>query len=221
MSEKPDTDEPNSRQAGWDAGRLDALVDGTIAIVLTLIVFDLKVPMVPEGEAALPRAVLRMWPTFCCYLMAFLSAGMLWVGHRSQFHFIRRTTRHQLWMNLLFLLWVSLMPFSTALITAHPGHWLPAMLYGVDVSLAGIILQWNWRYACKRPHLFGIVPKDSVRKGLVRRLAIGQMAYAVGIVLAPVSGWLSIGIYLLVPTLYLLPSALDQRWHVEPDRTDK
>ena len=146
---------------------------------------------------------------------------MLWVGHRSQFHFIRRTTRHQLWINLLFLLWVSLMPFSTALITAHPGHWLPAMLYGVDVSLAGLALQWNWSYACKRLHLFGIVPSDSVRMGLVRRVAIGQIAYAVGIVLSTVSGWLSIAIYLLVPTLYLLPSALDQRWHVQPEGTDE
>lgn len=205
---------------GWDAARLDALVDGTIAIVLTLLVLELHVPKLLDGPEQLPFAMLSLGPSILCYILAFVSAGTLWVGHRSQFHYIRRTTRLQLWINLLFLLWVSLMPFAAALITAYPGHWLPAVVYGANLSLAGLALQWNWLYACKRPHLFGIEPPEQVRRGLIRRIGVGQAAYLLGILLAFVSGWISIMIYLLVPALYLLPSGLDPKWHLEQPGTD-
>jgi uncharacterized membrane protein len=204
----------SSHHDGWSAARVDALTDGTIAIVLTILVLELKVPHPdgPDAGVGLPTRLLDMWPVMVAYVLAFVSVGTLWVGHRSQFHFVHRTTRYQVWINLLFLMWVSLVPFVTGLMSEYPGQPLPVMLYGVVLTLAGASLQWNWLHACKRPQLFDTPPTVEQKRGFVRRIAIGQLAYLLGVALAFVSPWTSVVVYMLVPLYYLLPSGVDRHW---------
>jgi uncharacterized membrane protein len=206
----------SSQHHAWSASRVDALTDGTIAIVLTILALELKVPHPdgPDAGAALPTRLLHMWPVMLAYVLAFFSVGTLWVGHRSHFHFVHRTTRYQVWINLLFLMWVSLVPFVTGLMSEYPGRPLPVLLYGIVLTLAGASLQWNWLHACRRPELFTTPPTDAQKRGFVRRIAIGQAGYALGIALAYLNPWVSVVLYLLVPLYYLLPSGVDRHWLV-------
>src|ERR1700737_1299223 len=98
--------------------RIEALTDGVFAVAMTLLVLDIKVPELPQPMATdeLLRQLLALWPKFLSYVISFVILGVYWVGHHVQLSFIRRADRPLLWINILFLLWVALVPFSTALL---------------------------------------------------------------------------------------------------------
>src|SRR4030088_188078 len=93
--------------------RIEALTDGVFAVAMTLLVLDIKVPELepPLAGAELPLKPLALWPKFLSYLISFVILGVYWVGHHIQLSFIRRADRPLLWINILFLLWVALVPF--------------------------------------------------------------------------------------------------------------
>ena len=99
--------------------RIEALTDGVFAVAMTLLVLDIKVPELeqPLATAELPLKLLSLWPKFLSYTISFVILGAYWVGHHVQLSFIRRADRPLLWINVFFLLWVALVPFSTALLT--------------------------------------------------------------------------------------------------------
>jgi uncharacterized membrane protein len=101
--------------------RIEALTDGVFAVAMTLLVLDIKVPELepPLATAELPLKLLALWPKFLSYLISFVILGIYWVGHHIQLSFIRRADRPLLWINILFLLWVALVPFSTALLSEY------------------------------------------------------------------------------------------------------
>ena len=95
-----------SAEGGLNKNRVETLVDGVFAIVMTLLVFDIRVPTIAPEEAAreLPRQLIAMYPRFLAYVFSFVILGFYWVGHRAQMHYIRRTDRLLLWINILFLM---------------------------------------------------------------------------------------------------------------------
>jgi uncharacterized membrane protein len=205
-------DEPgDKRVAGVAAARIEALVDGIFAIVMTLLILDLHVPHLAAGAPAaeLARALLALWPRALVYLMSFLSLGTLWVAHRFAFHYIHRTDRTLLWLNLVFLILVGVIPFLTGLIGQYPTYTLPVALYGVDLILAGATLYRIWGYATADHRLVGphLTP-EAIRAGR-RRILVGPAFYLLALALAFVDGWLAIAIYALVPLAYALPGRLD------------
>jgi uncharacterized membrane protein len=102
--------------------RIEALTDGVFAVAMTLPVLDIKVPELrqPTGTADLPLKLLGLGPKLLSYSVSFTILGVYWVGHHIQLSFIRRADRPLLWINILFLLWVALVPFSTALLGEYP-----------------------------------------------------------------------------------------------------
>src|SRR6266702_2986830 len=98
---------------------------------MTLLVLELKLPDLPAGapDHALRQALIGLAPKFLVWVTSFLMAGIFWVGHHNQFHFIHRSDRPLLWLNLFFLMTISFLPFSTALIGAHLQSTIGARLY--------------------------------------------------------------------------------------------
>src|SRR5450631_4181947 len=96
---------PDLSSVGLSAARIEALSDGVFAIAMTLLIFELKVPVLPKGVSAavLVRGILALWPQASCFALSFITAGTLWVAHRGQFHYIHRTDRQLLWINIVFL----------------------------------------------------------------------------------------------------------------------
>ena len=129
--------------------RLKALTDGVIAIVITLLVLELTVPIVDEipGSEGLWPELRGMWREILSYAVSFFIVGILWLYHHSVFRYIRRADGTLLFLNMLFLLMVSLMPFTSALVAGNWDERLAAIVYGSSMFLAAAATSACFAYA--------------------------------------------------------------------------
>lgn len=129
--------------------RLQALADGVFAIVMTLLVFELGVPLVAdtrEGDG-LGAALRDMWPEFLGYVLSFLVLGVFWLMHHMIFDAIKRYDTTLVWLNIVFLMFAAFIPFSTALFGEHGATTITAIVYGLNMLLV-FDLGWAiWVYA--------------------------------------------------------------------------
>jgi uncharacterized membrane protein len=122
-----------------EKGRLEAFTDGVIAVVITIMVLELK----PPHEATLP-ALLDDWPVFVSYVLSFVYVGIYWNNHHHLMHFVERINGKVMWANLHMLFWVSLFPFTTAWLNeSHGVHGefpatLPTLVYGVVLLMTAL-----------------------------------------------------------------------------------
>jgi len=116
--------------------RLEAFSDGVIAIIVTIMVLDLK----PPGEAT-AAALLAEWPTFLSYALSFLVVAIYWVNHRHVVRYVTHVSHRLLWANLLLLFTISLIPISTAWVGDHLTALAPDVAYGVVLTAAGLSFQ--------------------------------------------------------------------------------
>ncbi len=140
-----------SNGGGIDTGRTISFSDAVIAIAITLLALELEVPQIPESLAAaeLPSALLELWPDVYSFVLSFWIIGFYWLAHHRIFHHIRAYDRRMLLINLLFLMWIVLMPFSSSLIGEYEHQQLPVIVYAVHNILASLSLTWLWRHASK------------------------------------------------------------------------
>ena len=132
--------------------RLEALSDGLFAIVLTLLVFQLMTPLILEAKstADLHAALIELWPRFVSFTISFTIISIYWVGHHSYYHALRGINETQLWLNLFFLFFVSIIPFSSELIGEHHNTRAAGIIYGLNLATASCALRVNWWYASSR-----------------------------------------------------------------------
>ncbi len=133
---------PSSESSeGLSKHRIEALSDGIFAFAMTLLVLDVKLPHHPAVEAGqLAPTLLALWPKFFSYIMSFVVLGVFWVGQHSYAHFLKRTDRWFLWINLLFLMFVVGVPFSTDLLGDYPMQKVAVMIYGCNIMALGLTL---------------------------------------------------------------------------------
>ena len=138
-----------------DIGRTLSFSDGVIAIAITLLALNLEVPQIPESSAAaeLPSALLELWPNLFSFVLSFWIIGFYWLAHHRLVQHIRAYDRQMLLINLLFLMWVVLMPFSSALIGEYEQQQLPVIIYAIHNILTSLSLTWLWRHAIKDSRL--------------------------------------------------------------------
>jgi uncharacterized membrane protein len=183
--------------------RVEALSDGVFAIVMTLLVFDLRLPEATLAE--LPAALATLWPKFLGYAVSFLLLGIYWIGHRNQFNFIRRADQNFHWLNIFFFGVVCLVPFSTGILSRYPDALLAVTIYGINLITIGVALFSIWTYATYRGHLVDAdLPRAVVRLGKQRSL-LAPACYLVAILAGLIDPRLSLVIYALVPLLYIFP----------------
>jgi len=135
--------------------RIEALTDGVFAIAMTLLVLNLKIPAIPEGAAAkvLPKLVLDLWPDFFNYALSFILLAIFWIVHHRQFHFIKAIDQRLLWINILGLMFIALIPFSTSLIAEHGDVQVAAVFFHCNLLVIGSIFYIHWSYATGKGHL--------------------------------------------------------------------
>src|SRR5262249_31432195 len=155
------------------------------SIAMTVLVLGIQVPD-GGGEAELQAKLALLWPKFASYALSFVMLGVLWVGHHYQFQYIRRTDRPLLWLNLLFLLAVTFLPFGTAVLGTPPRAPLAVVLYGATIVGGGASLLAHWTYASGRAPLVAADLEASVVSSLKVRIlggiAITALAMALGFV---------------------------------------
>lgn len=192
--------------------RIEALADGVFAIVMTLMVFEIRVA---EGTGQpLAASLLALWPKFFAYAVAFVQLGIYWAGHRSQFGFIVREDHALRWINLAFLALVSLIPFSAQLLGTHVGEPLALAIYAGNMIAVGLVLHGHWQYATRHRRLVADDLAPEVISTGARRTLTAPPLYALALLLSAVSPALTLAGFALVPIFYLFPALIDRVWFV-------
>ena len=177
--------------------RLEAFSDGVIAIIITIMVLELRVP-----ETADWHALEELAPVFCAYVLSFVYLGIYWNNHHYLIHATPRVTAGVLWANLHLLFWLSLVPFVTGWMGHHHLAVAPSAAYGAVMFLAGSaywILQHTIVAAAgAESRVAQSIGRDA--KGL-----ISIALYASAIAFAFVNQWVSDAIYVTVALLWLIP----------------
>ena len=178
-------------------GRLEAFSDGVIAIIITIMVLELRAP---EGT---DLAALRpLLPAFISYVLSFVFIGIYWNNHHHMLHAAQRVNGRILWANLHLLFWLSLLPFCTAWMGENHFAALPVAIYGVDLLLSGIA------YYLLAHALVAHHGRDSAfarALGSDFKGKISIVIYAVAIPLSFVRPWLAYGMYVMVALMWLVP----------------
>jgi len=189
--------------------RIEAFSDGVFAIVVTLLVLELRVPHLPENftNEDVLRELLHLSPKFISFATSFLILAIFWVNHHQFFHSLEKTDRSLLWYNNLLLFWLSFVPFPTAFIGEHPTSMIPVMLYGFVMFAASVSFNILLRYAIKAdlflPTISKVTLAESVKKG-----AFGPIIYFISIAGALISVYISLAIFILVPVFYFIPQKI-------------
>ena len=200
-----------------DSQRLEALSDGVFAVAMTLLIVDIRVPsLVPHPSfATLAVAVLRLWPHFASYAVSFLVVGLYWVSHHLIFDQVRRSDRGLMWLNMIFLLFVVVIPFSTALLGRYHDNRFAIIFYAANLIFVGLSLQLVWTYASTRHRLIDPALDDQIiRLGTARLLAV-PIAGAAAAALTFVSVALGTAMYVLFLIAYSWPGKWTPYWSVK------
>ena len=183
--------------------RVSAFTDAVLAIIMTILVLEVGVPS-GLSEQSLREALDEIGSTLIAWIISFLLVGMYWVWHRDLFNKVRAVNRDVIWLNIVFLLPVSLIPFAAAVLGDYHDEAIALRLYGLvllAVTAAKLVLYW---YVQNRPQLLSTPPsRRTVRLGLLLSAAPASL-YAIAMALAGVSHQLSLAIYLAVPGAYFL-----------------
>lgn len=190
-----------------DPARLMALTDGVFAIVITLLVLEIHVPELSRGQR-LTEALREVRPSFIAFLISFLVTAISWTAHRDLFAHIRLTDRNLVWLNLLYMLPLSLLPFGAALMSRYDREPVALSLYGLLLLLISLTRLIVWLYATNRPHLlFESIDRRSRRVGVLLVL-VPAAFWLLAIVIADSAPTASLAIYAGVPILYFVSLVL-------------
>ena len=183
--------------------RMEAFTDGVLAIIITIMVIELKVPHGVGLEAIRPLV-----PILGCYLLSFVYVGIYWNNHHHLLHACRRVTGSILWANLHLLFWLSLVPFTTGWMGENHFATLPTAAYGIVLVMAGVA----WGVLQER-----IIVAEGERSLVKRALGwdwkgkLSPALYALAIALAFISPWISVTIYAAVALVWVIPDRRIER----------
>ena len=183
--------------------RLLAFSDGVIAIIITIMVLELKVPHEPTLAA-----LAAVWPVFLSYVLSFVYVAIYWNNHHHFLHLVRRVDGAMLWANMHLLFWLSLIPFATAWMGENHFAPVPTAIYGAALLMPGLAWQ-GLQLAIIRTH-----GRDAGLAAAIGRDIKGKLSlvlYAAGIALAFVDTRLAGATYVLVALCWLIPDRRIER----------
>jgi uncharacterized membrane protein len=222
MSTEPPNQQTFANVNGMDTARIETLGDGIFAIVITLLVFELKVPAIPSGvdaATALPGMLFVMWPKFASWMLSFVMIGVYWQAHHGQYNMIRRVDRPLIWLNILFFMAISLIPFTAAMLGTYPQVHLALTCYGLNLIFVNLSLAAHWRHATNRHCLVDVDLAPATIAVGYRRILLPPAVYACAIVLSSISPWLGMLLFGLMPLAYIFKTPVDH-FFLAPIRAD-
>ncbi len=193
-----------------EKNRLEAFSDGVLAIIITIMVLELKVPQATDLAGLKP-----VLPVFLSYVLSFIYVGIYWNNHHHLFHSTHRVTGGILWANLHLLFWLSLFPFATGWMGENHHASTPTADYGAVLLMAAIA------YYILQRAIIAQQGRDSLQASAIGKDWKGKLSpvcYFVAIPLAYVSPWISNGLFVLVALLWLVPDRRIERALVKRER---
>jgi TMEM175 potassium channel family protein len=189
--------------------RIEAFSDGVIAIAITLLVLEVKIPS--RGGASLSHALLDQWPAYLSYAVSFMTIGIMWVNHHQMFTHIGRADRVVQFLKLGLLMGIAFVPFPTAVVAEfveRSSDQRPAaVLYGATFTLTAVFFNTLWQYVVRSP---GVLEPDAdarVIRGITRSYRPGIPLYASATVIAFASPIASVALFGAIAIFYMLSPA--------------
>ena len=193
-------------QERFSKARLEAFSDGVIAVIITIMVLDLKAPESPQ-----PGALLKLWPSFLIYLFSFVFVAIYWINHHNLLIAARRISARLIWANNALLFCLSLIPFATAYVADTQLAPFPTMVYGALQFACGLayllVLSTIWAARRAAPE-----PFEGSRLHIVQN-ALALVIYALGAAIALLSPLAALGLFVLVAIAYVVPGLLAEVSH--------
>ncbi len=183
--------------------RLEAFSDGVLAVAITIMVLDLRVPQQDSLQGLIPQI-----PIFLGYALSFANVGIFWNNHHHMLHTVSRVTGSMLWANLHLLFWMTLVPFTNGWMGESHFAAVPCALYGVVLFMAAIA------YAILQRTIIVSQGPDSLLKKAVGGDWKGKaspLLYLVAIPTAFVERWISVGLYVLIALIWFIPDRRIER----------
>ncbi|RWO49099.1 MAG: DUF1211 domain-containing protein [Mesorhizobium sp.] len=184
-------------------GRVEAFSDGVMAIIIIIMVLELKVPHSADFSALAP-----LWPTFLSYVLSFIYVGIYWNNLHNMFHTVQRVDGRVLWANLHLLFWLSLMPVTTAFMGENHFAPVPVAVYGVVLALCAAAY---FILVVLLHRLHGNDTAFARAAGTDRKEKISVVLYIAAIPLAFVNQWISVALYVLVAMIWFVPDKRFER----------
>lgn len=164
-------DKPKKAETRWlTLNRIAALTDGIFAIVMTILVLSLDLPEKVElmNETQIRDFLHSQWHVLYIYFLSFMILAKFWTAHHSQFSHLKATNPTHLWLNIIFLMFIALLPFTSSLSGELPIYWLSQIPFHLNMFLISITFLMSWQYASKERRLL----KDDVSENLVRYITL-------------------------------------------------
>lgn len=197
----------------WDielvtTGRIQNLTDSVFAIAMTLLLLNLAIPASFESQN-IPELFAALWPQFLTYFLSFMALSTFWVGHHNHFHFIQHSNRKFLWINIFFLSFIVLIPFSTGILRSFYNDEFAIFAYGTNLIICGIGMYWYWSYATNHHRL--VTPELSEKTIMVMkdRILIPIILAVVTMLCSFISPLLSLCMFFCIFLLATAPTNTD------------
>jgi uncharacterized membrane protein len=187
-------------------GRTEAFSDGVIAIAITLLILEVKVPA-PSAQG-LWRDLAHQWPSYAAYGVSFVVIGIMWVNHHAMFQRIASVDRTVLFLNLGLLMGIAFLPFPTALLAAYlrsgrDAH-AAAAVYSCNMVAIGLGFLFLWRYLVRHPTVRAPGFTEAQARAALHRTTFGPIVYGLTIPLAFVSPYLCLALYAFLAIFFAM-----------------
>ena len=199
----------------FSKGRFETITDGVFAIMMTILVFNISVPeliLFTEGEYATERLSNRfadLWPDIIAYIISFITLGVYWVTHHRIFRWVLYVDRPLIWINILFLMIIGFIPFSTTLLTQYLDQQISIFVYSFNAILAGVIAYALYFYVKRNPELVDKTIPILIGRRTGRRIVVTTLTYLVAILFSFIQ--LPASWFLLL--LVLIPELIPDRYY--------
>ena len=184
-------------------GRLEAFSDGVIAIIITIMVLELKIP---HGDDL--NSLKSLLPVFLSYLLSFVNIGIYWNNHHHMFHAAKIINGKVMWANMHLLFWLSMIPFATGWMGENHFPTWPVALYGTVLFMAGVA------YYILARSLITVHGKNStlaVAIGKDRKGIVSVVIYFIAIAISFLNAWISLALYWVVSAMWIIPDRRIER----------
>jgi uncharacterized membrane protein len=204
---------------GLSKGRIESLTDGIFATVMTVLVLSLSAPVITGSltgaqlSSEVDAGIQSLLPDIVGYVLSFLILAVMWVSHHSVFAYLRGMNRALVWLNIVFLLTIGFVPFSTALLGRYPTVQVPVMIYGANMLAISIAMQAFLWYAISRKLVMTEGNGEKAMHYIISRWRLGSFIYGGAMVMSFVSPVVSVVVYGGALVFYVLSSSIGLNLH--------
>ena len=192
--------------------RVEAFSDGVFAIIVTLLVLEIKVPHIEVHDSGndLLQALTGLFPKFISWIISFFTVCVIWVNHHRLFKMFNIFNHGLFWWNAVLLMWCSFIPFPTAVLGDYPGNQTAVLLYGLVMMMMALTFSLMRLYAGRKETLLNPdVEIRNFRKGTFYSVIFGPVLYLAGALFSFIHPYISFAIYLGIAIYFIFPHSTE------------